>query len=513
MNSMLLYFIKSAISMALFYGVYRVFMEKETNHTLNRFYLVGTIILSLVLPVLPLEKLFIIESYQMPLLFISGEQGIASAAIEISNTSGAGLSISGIFLARIIYLGGIGILALTLIAQMVRLFFIRRAGKERYGQLTVISVVKNILPFSILNRVFISQETREDPKLNTILDHEHAHFRLMHFIDLFLLEFITIFQWFNPIVWLYVRSLKEIHEYQADAVVLQGGEGTGTYQALLVNQLTGTEVFRLSSAFSKSLTKKRMIMMTKIKSGKSAWMKALIAMPVLAILLIAYAANSPAGIAGEGDYIVKGKVVEAETGDPLPGVSIIWQGTTSGTVSDMDGTFVLKVNDKDAVVVYSFVGFTTAKTTGEGEYTVKMDTKVYEVNTDYNPGKEKAELANEESPEKEPIKTSEPEEVFYVVEDMPKFQGMNPDACIAYVQENLEYPQKARDKGIEGKVYVSFVIDTKGKVTKAEVKRSVDPLLNKAALKAVNSMPAWTPGKQRGKAVQVQIMVPVEFKL
>jgi protein TonB len=108
---------------------------------------------------------------------------------------------------------------------------------------------------------------------------------------------------------------------------------------------------------------------------------------------------------------------------------------------------------------------------------------------------------------------SGPKEVFYIVEDMPKFLGKNHNTCLKYVQEHLEYPQEAKEKGLEGTVDVFFVVDHKGKVTKARVKKAVDPLFDKAALKAVNSMPDWTPGKQRNKPVAVQFEIPVEFKL
>ncbi|MFC2098115.1 TonB family protein [Bacteroidota bacterium] len=518
MSSMILYFIKSAIAMALFYGVYRVFMEKETNYSLNRFYLVGTIFLSLILPVLPLENLFVFGSSRMPVFFITGEEDIVLPMIEVSRASGGGFNINGLFLTGIIYKTGIGLLAATLFIQLFRLLFIKRVGKESYGPLKIISVSNSILPFSILNRVYISHESLKDPKINTILDHEYAHFRYLHFIDLILLEFITIFQWFNPIAWLYVRSLKEIHEYQADAAVLRRGEATGSYQALLVNQLTGTEVFRLSSAFSKSLTKKRMIMMTKIKSRKSAWMKALLAMPVLAILLVAYAANTPATVTGNGDYVVKGKVVEDETGEPIPGVNIIWESGGTGTITDINGEFSLNVEDKNVVLVYSFVGLKTARTEGIGTFTVRMGTNVFEITGEYDPDIYKNQ---DEPPVKEPYKNltkdpdankkGEEEEVFFVVEDLPRFQNKHFNACRDWIQENVVYPEEAKSKGITGKVYVQFIVSAKGEVKKAKVVRGVDPLLDKAALDVINSMTDWTPGKQRGKSVSVQFIIPVQF--
>jgi TonB family protein len=103
-------------------------------------------------------------------------------------------------------------------------------------------------------------------------------------------------------------------------------------------------------------------------------------------------------------------------------------------------------------------------------------------------------------------------ELFYVVEDMPKFQGGSHETCQEYIQEHLKYPEKARQAGIQGMVLVQFVVSAKGQVRDAEVKRGVDPLLDKAALDAVNSMPAWEPGLQRGKPVAVIFTVPVVFK-
>ncbi len=515
MNPLLLYFLKSGLAMALFYGIYILFMEKETNYSLNRFYLMGTLVLSLVLPVLPLERIFMPEqNVSFPVIFIGlDNQGIAASAVEVSNSSGRGFRLDGLTLAGIVYVCGVGLLLLSFLAQSLRLMLLRRVGKEWYGPMKVIFINRKIIPFSVLNRIFASEDLREDPKKNTILDHEYAHYRFFHFADLLFMELIVIFQWFNPFIWLYVRSLKEVHEYQADAAVLSSGEGTGTYQALLVNQLTGTEVFRLSNAFSKSLTKKRMIMMTRMKSKKSAWLKALFAVPVLAALTMVYAANASGPVAGDDTYLVKGKVVEAETGDALPGVSVVWKGTTTGTSTDKDGNFALKVKDKDAVVVYSFVGFETAFTKGAGDYTVKMGRKVFKITGESEAVTEKStgKPRKEEKDIKPPA--TDAKDVFIMVEILPTFRGQNFNACKAYVQEHLEYPAKAKDAGIQGKVLVEFVVNAKGKVADARVVKGVDPMLDKAALAAVYSMPDWEPGKQHGKPVSVQFTIPVEFKL
>jgi TonB family protein len=118
----------------------------------------------------------------------------------------------------------------------------------------------------------------------------------------------------------------------------------------------------------------------------------------------------------------------------------------------------------------------------------------------------------QEKKEQEGISEEKDKELFYVVEDMPSFQGKSPEACREYLQEHRQYPEKAKAAGIQGIVYVQFIVGAKGQVKDARVTRGVDPLLDKAALDAVNAMPAWEPGRQHGKPVAVIFEVPVEFK-
>ncbi len=102
------------------------------------------------------------------------------------------------------------------------------------------------------------------------------------------------------------------------------------------------------------------------------------------------------------------------------------------------------------------------------------------------------------------------EEVFFIVEDMPKFPGGLP-ALKSYVYSKLEYPESAKNKGIEGKVKVRFLINEKGKVEKSEVLQSSYEGFDPPALKVINEMPDWTPGMQRGKAVKVWYVMSINF--
>jgi protein TonB len=108
----------------------------------------------------------------------------------------------------------------------------------------------------------------------------------------------------------------------------------------------------------------------------------------------------------------------------------------------------------------------------------------------------------------------EEEQIFYIVEDMPTFNGGEPAVEFRkYIANNLEYPEIAAENGISGRVIVQFAVNSTGKVVDAIVVRSVDPALDKEAIRVVMASPKWSPGKQRGKPVKVLFTFPINFVL
>ena len=102
--------------------------------------------------------------------------------------------------------------------------------------------------------------------------------------------------------------------------------------------------------------------------------------------------------------------------------------------------------------------------------------------------------------------------VFFIVEEMPVFPG-GEEALRKYIAQSVKYPAIAQENGIQGRVFVAFVVNTKGAVTDVKIARGVDPNLDKEAIRVVTNMPKWSPGKQRGKAVKVSYTVPINFVL
>jgi protein TonB len=133
---------------------------------------------------------------------------------------------------------------------------------------------------------------------------------------------------------------------------------------------------------------------------------------------------------------------------------------------------------------------------------------------DYDKGSDEAEHVlkiNEKVVDEVPPAVEETK-VFDVVEQMPTFKGGD-DALMAYLHKAIRYPAIAEENGIQGRVVCTFVVERDGGITDVKVVRSVDPSLDKEAVRVLKAMPKWIPGKQNGSAVRVKFTLPVTFKL
>ncbi|HOV71049.1 MAG TPA: energy transducer TonB [Dysgonamonadaceae bacterium] len=115
-------------------------------------------------------------------------------------------------------------------------------------------------------------------------------------------------------------------------------------------------------------------------------------------------------------------------------------------------------------------------------------------------------------PPPKPKEEEAAEEIFVVVEEQPEFPG-GQAALMKFLSDNIRYPVIAQENGIQGRVICSFVVEKDGSITDVQVVRGVDPSLDKEAVRVIQSMPKWKPGKQRGKAVRVRFTLPIVFRL
>ena len=521
-----LYLLQSASWLSGFALIYLIFLRNERYFELNRVFLITGLLTSFLLPFLSITYTVIIPfdgSIESKGAYISG-----LTEEDTSRKSFISMVLWGV------YLSGIILFVVKSIAQNHSVLkAIKGSEIIPFQPAKLIRTHKYSSSFSFFSFVFVNPSIT-DKETNEILNHELVHIRQKHWIDLILAELLCIMQWFNPIVWIYSRLIKQNHEYLADKVALQRTSDPAIYKATLLNQILGHPVVNLANSFNYSLNNKRFNMMKNIICSPYRKLKMLFILPVFALILYSFAKpeytqtstfinpETPNILADQGNNVVKGFIVRTDN-EPLEGAVIVISGTTVGTVSDTKGYFKLENVKEDSRLAISYVGFKTLfiKPRFSGEMVIKMvkDTvNLGTVNANSSTAGKKRISESEENNKSVPDpvipdKTNSDNEVFYIVEEMPEFNGGGKDAMGKWVMENIKYPEEAVKNKISGKVFLSFVVNSKGEVKEVNIVKSLHPLLDAEAERVIRSMPDWKPGKQRGIPVSVQFTTAVEFAL
>jgi len=420
MSNIILYLLQSAAILAVLYSVYWLFLRKDTFFHVNRFYLLTSLTLATLVPLIDFR--FLAGGPVSPVIILLDPVLITPEKIE-KVTAG---HLSWFEIAGVIYLTGVFIFTLRLIVQLFQLFILVRRNKiTRQDGANIVFVDKGYSPFSFFNLIFIRKEYYIDGKLTPVIAHEKIHIQQYHTFDLLFIEFAIILQWFNPFVWFMGRSVKSVHEFLADEGVLKKGFMKSDYQTLILNEAMGLQINNLTNNFNVSLLKKRITMMTKARSASWTLLKVGFALPAFFAVLFLF---------------------------------------TAGSIN------VLSAQDTQ----------------------------------------QKSQQAQEQKAVQE--KASTEETVFVVVEKMPEYPG-GEDALTEYLVSNIKYPVEAKTKGIQGRVFVSYIVEKDGAVTNAKILRGIGGGCDEEAVRVVSSMPKWIPGTQRGEPVRVQFNLPIMFSL
>ena len=357
MTNIILFLLKSSLTMSLLYLVYWFFLRKETLFITTRYYLLISLIISVVLPFICI-KYHVSSPDRLADNDITGTLSqIDRLALETGNDLPLFLRIAGIF-----YLFGTFIFLLRILIQFAILFgIIYKNGISVINGTKIVYNTRYQMPFSFMNLVFINKDDTRHSDISDIIAHENVHIRENHWFDLVIVEIISIFLWFNPFIWFFERSIKQNHEYLADEGVIAQGYNVGRYYSVLINQLMGMEVIGITNNLNYSLNAKRLKMMKKSKTPKLRALHVIWALPVILFLLIAFAEpryDTPvkADQATVTKNVTLTVAVMDNNGDPVPGANVIIKGTKKGTITDKDGLFTLEVTDTDVVIV-SFKGF------------------------------------------------------------------------------------------------------------------------------------------------------------
>ena len=390
MTAFLLYIGKVAVLLAVFYLFYRLLLDRETFHRLNRAVLLLSVLAAFILPLCEITLYKTVVAEWLP----SDQDTMPMELQPNAPESGVYSILTWLFVCYII-----GVAA-KLIHTTVNIFRIHRliSHCEHHMQSdgTDIAVSPNdVPPFSWWNTIVFS---RRDYDLHdsALLTHERAHINGYHSVDILLMEMVIALQWFNPAAWLIGRELRNVHEYEADASVLSSGIDTHHYLTLLMERGNSRHTFTLANSISQKALKSRFQMMARRRSKPSRLFNVLYVLPVIGITLALNArtivetqyvykpkaqptpeltesmppTTSTHSVAKSrikrrkatpAEVTVSGTVVD-EAGHPIIGTIVAVRDGTLGTVTDYDGNFSIVV-PQGATLDFKYIGVATESVT------------------------------------------------------------------------------------------------------------------------------------------------------
>ncbi|HNZ69732.1 MAG: M56 family metallopeptidase [Prolixibacteraceae bacterium] len=482
MHNLVNYLLESGVSLTLFALVYLLFLRRETFFRTNRLFLLFSVLFSLLLPLLAIPVLAP-RAVILPEVTVTPYRNLLETVL-VERQRFSGNVEQFVISSRLIvnlWLAGVLVMAIISLLRLGQILRIIRKGKVTdSGDFKMVLNGRESDPFSFMNYLFIPEDYAQIPGYDQIVYHEREHIRQGHTWDILLLDILLVFQWFNPFIWMLKRAVRENHEYLVDRAVLRSGMTPADYKNLLLSEVVGSKVFA-AHHFNNSLLKNRFKMMTKIPSRKAAGIKIVSGLMIALALVVVFACEKKTSTK-----------LDAGAGENL-------------TIEPSDSLLKISGSREEVRKLDSILGSRNYEMI---TMTDQNSDRSYILLKSGDPGKGT-------SPVSETLNLDELQdesEVFFIVEEMPEYPG-GEAALRKFISEKILYPVIAQENGIQGKVYVSFVVSADGSVRNARIARGVDPVLDKEALRVVNSMPRWTPGKQRGKAVNVSYTVPISFVL
>ncbi|WP_417361151.1 TonB-dependent receptor plug domain-containing protein [Galbibacter sp.] len=280
MEAYLTYAFKSALLLSIFWGIYTLFLKRETFFNINRWFLILGMLTAILLPLVEFHHIVYLQIPDTPATAV---QGSTLDAIVAEQTDW------WLFLFYIYIIGSAGF-AIQFIIELLSVHRIIRSGKliKQIDRVSYIEVKQETSPFSFFNTIVYNPEVLDRNEMDTILMHEHVHISQKHSLDMILASITKIVLWFNPISWMYKKGLAQNLEYIADfESCAQPGTSEKDYQYLLLNQLSGISNSIINPFFN-SLIKKRILMLQKQRSQKrSSWKYALV-LPFLAGFMLLF---------------------------------------------------------------------------------------------------------------------------------------------------------------------------------------------------------------------------------
>ncbi len=279
MEAFLFYLLKVSGILLLFFGVYNVFLKKETLFSGNRYFLLGGMAAAIALPFIYINRyvylvgptLAVEKPAHQPLI-----QGVADTGVDWAA------------ILFILYATGVFLLFSRFIVQLMSLASLIRQNVVRSGQGYIyVECSEPIAPFSFFNYIIYNPSEYKPHELSAILEHERAHCSQWHSLDILFAHLVTILLWINPLAWLYRKNIQQNLEFLADALATKNMESLKNYQHMLL-KVSGIPLYNpITNNFYNSLIKKRIVMLQKSKSHqRNSWKFAMVLPLILGFMVV-----------------------------------------------------------------------------------------------------------------------------------------------------------------------------------------------------------------------------------
>lgn len=514
MGSFVIYIIEWALCLSAFLLLYKMCFSGSTFHRFNRLFLLVSVIVSALLPLIhitaneqmePIAEVCRLNTEELSPLPAVGQLQMQMTEAPVELTTGQKILIAFAF-TYLIYIAIQLVGWLRSLAKM--LLFLRGKRSRRVGRWICLVVHgEEYGPFSWMNYIVISNKENGFSR-RASMHHELSHIKLQHPLDL---VFILLCTLINPVCWLVMKEIKVVHEYEADDEVINHYHiQSRDYQRLLIMRTVGAEAYALACSFNLNI-KKRIIMMKKKQSTwwRITWIA--VTIPLVGIALTAFSKpkevlkemvdNSVTTIQkttliNEVGQATEHEVPETTTpvtvevkaekdvkpgdqitynvkdvnGQPLSGANIFetdeFGRIVAHAVTDKEGNFSLKVVDPKHKIRISYIGMKSL--------TLDISSKKLEVKLEPNTNMSDIQVVARRDSivvpqhKDEPDNNQDGDELFDVIEQMPSFPGGQGE-LMKYLSSHLRYPAVAREMGVEARVLVRFTIDKAGVIRTPQV--------------------------------------------
>jgi hypothetical protein len=352
-NSFIYYVLESTICLIIFLIVYRLLIANLTHFSWMRIYLLISVALSLILPLLIIpihwsSSILPSNLFNNP-NFLSGNQAeeyLGGQTLIKDFRTGWGNDIrQGIIIVFIVtYIIGFLYKAFNFARNLRSIQnCIKKNPKVREGRFWLVELTDKVPPFSFFKYIFITNSYQSLPEddLQRIIDHEKVHAQQFHSLDVLFIEFISIIFWFNPLLSYLKKSLQEIHEYIVDEKIAETGNGKKDYAQLLLKLATDVKGFYLSAGFSGSQVKRRIVMISKQRSLPEQKLMFVVLIPLTVLIMLSFSyIKNPDPLTGQT------KPNENVNQSQLKIGKIIWKGNTVYDIKTLNQAFGLKTGSE-----------------------------------------------------------------------------------------------------------------------------------------------------------------------